>query len=132
MKQQCTFSLLRNPLFSRSTKLVNQSLTCGEEELRLSSPVFTLRPEVEPAASGGAAAGSSGISSSVLTRGAGSTTIEGLPVLPGISGFECCLWIDPVVAAGGLLLTRQEGVRVLLHQIGWLGHAQQVRRGGHC
>lgn len=80
-----------------------ESLTWGDDELRLSSVVFTLNPDVDPAVVVLSvvevvvvvvAIGSSRMSSSVLMTGAGSTTIEGLVVLLGNSGFECCLCIQ--------------------------------------
>lgn len=84
--------LLLLPLLPPATLQV----ACGEEELRLSSVLLTLKPGVELEL---LLAGSTpdegcssvvGSSSSILTSGAGSTRIEGLPVLPGNSGFECC------------------------------------------
>lgn len=38
----------------------------------------------------------------------------------------------PVISTAWLLLARQERVGMLFHQVGRLGHGQQVRRGGHC
>lgn len=39
--------------------------------------------------------------------------------------------VYPIISTARLLLGGQEGVGMLLHQVGWLRYGQQVRRGGH-
>ena len=92
-------------MFVIDLDLTHSTFTCGDEEVRRNSVVFTLNPpEVlllplvpnSEAIDGVAVIVVSSRSSSILRRGAGSITIEGLVVLPGNSGCECCRCIKYV------------------------------------
>jgi len=89
----------RKCLFTIDFDLTNAHFTCGDEEVRRNSVVFTLNPPevllllLVPSSEvivGVIEVGASSHPSSSLRIGAGSITIEGLVVLPGSSGCERC------------------------------------------